>query len=278
MKKYLSLLLLNLGIISTAKAQTITLNGLAEIRTSSGSAFSNSCDIFLKINDENIINYKYAKLGRLEKAEDNTGKNLLHKETSFQYEALYEDQPQVALRTDVANREAKSITILKGEVVLYNPTESNGGLLKIENLKSKIHQNLSPTIPNLKIIYFTKDSKNAFLKDIKSKKEAELKKQPKETYELNQKLKATFETLEYYEDDPRAISLYIIGDAGKFVTVYFENTEGTQILKNGSMSSENVFTYYFNEEISPSWKLFLNVESEKSTKKIPFELKNIDLP
>jgi hypothetical protein len=54
--------------------------------------------------------------------------------------------------------------------------------------------------------------------------------------------------------------------------------DGTEINRNGSSYTNNLKTYFFSEEIKPSYTLVLTVETSGAVKTIPLNLKEIVLP
>ena len=70
----------------------------------------------------------------------------------------------------------------------------------------------------------------------------------------------------------------INGEQEKIISLQFEKPNGDKITNNGYMSSGDFITYYFNEDIESNYSLNITVEPSAALKKIPFLIKNIELP
>ena len=161
---------------------------------------------------------------------------------------------------------------------MFSPTEANGGIVKIKNFGTQTNKNLLPKEKDLSVVYLTKESYEKFINDQKSKREAELKKQPKEIQELAKGLVGLMDAFTYNDWSYPQVNLMITGDASRIISVSVLTPSGEELTSNGNSYSDNLKTYYFNEEIKPSYTLVLTVEVSSATKVVPFNIKDIVLP
>ncbi|MCC9018340.1 hypothetical protein [Flavobacterium lipolyticum] len=271
-----SLLLL---ITTVSFSQKISVSEINEKRSTSDNSFSNECEIELKISGDEVRKYKFVKISKITKAIDDQGIDLLNEDEKSNDYSKIDQTAKIKLEIKIPARKAKTIKELSGEVSLYNPNQANGSEIKITNYQNKTNVNLLPGKSGIEIIYLTKESYTKYVQENKNKKEEELKKLPEAARLMAQGLLGAFDGLFSSGDtDDNQVYFYVNGDKSKFVDLYFEDTAGKKIERNGSMSSNSLFTYYFEEKPNPNWKLVINIESDKSIKKIPFKLVDIELP
>lgn len=267
-----------LSISTSVYSQKISVNKIDERRSTSDGSFDNRCEIELKISGDEVRKYKFVKISKISKVIDDQELDLLQGDTEdFRYEEIGENA-KVEIRTKIPARKAVVIKELSGELSLYNPTETNGAIIKVLNYQSKTNVNLLPTTPGLQVIYLTKESLEKYAKEQKLLKEAELKKLPEIARKIAESMMQAFGGLASISEDTNQATFLVEGDESKLVDIYFEDAEGKKISRNGRFQSNNMITYSFDEKPDPSWKLILNIETPTSTKKMPFKLLNIELP
>lgn len=266
-------------ITSTLLSQKISVKEINESRTTSDNSYNNKCEINLKISGDEVRKYKFVKISKISKATDDKGIDLINEENhSFDYVNIDQDS-KITFELKVPSRKADVIKEIAGEICLYNPTELNGGIIKISNYQNKTNINLLPNNSTFQVVYLTKESYKKYVKDNKDKKEEELKKLPEIARKMVGGLVSAFEGMfGMDENDPNQVFFYINGEESKFVDAYFEDTNGKKIEHNGKTTSNNLISYSLSETPNPNWKLILNIESNNSIKKIPFLLTNIELP
>lgn len=280
MKTKLLLTSLFLLLTSVAFSQKISVSEINEKRsTSDNNSYNNECEIELKISGDEVRKYKFVKINKITKAIDDQGVDLINEDrTNFDYSKI-DQTAKIKLETKIASRKAKTIKELSGEVYLYNPNAVNGSEIKIPNYQKKTNVNLIPGKSDIQIVYLTKESYAKYVQENKDKKAEELKKLPEAARQLAEGLLGAFDGLFSSDDSDRnQVSFYVNGDKSKFVDLYFEDATGKKIERNGSIRNSNLFTYYFEENPNPNWKMVINIETDKSTKKIPFKLIDIELP
>jgi hypothetical protein len=264
---------------ATIYSQKVSVKEINEKRSTSDDSYGNKCEIELKVSGDEARKFKFVKISKVSKAIDDRDLDLLNEEqTEYNYLKLDKDS-KIELELKIPSRKAAVIKELSGEITLYNPTESNGGLVKIENYQSKTNTNLLPKNSPVQVVYLTKEFLEKYIKANKDKKEEELKKMPEIARKMAEALLVAFDGLfGFDEDDGSQAYFYINGDSSKFVELYFEDLNGKKIEKNSSASNNGLFSYSFGEKLNPNWKLFLSIESVTSTKKVPFKLLDVELP
>lgn len=259
-------------------SQSVVIEKIEECRSTTDSYFGNRCEIFLKIFGDEVRKNKFVRVNNIIKAVDDQGLNLIGEEKQTKYNEITGSNTSVSLNLMPTSRKAKVIKELSGEIALFTPTEANGGLVKIKNPVKSAMKDLLPKNKDLNVMLLTEESVEKFKKDQKNKKQAELKKQSKEVQEMANAIMGIFDEYFRWGDSKYEVSFMITGDQNKVVSIAYEKPDGTSITNNGYMSSNGLITYYFNEEIEPQYTLILNVESAGSVKKLPFSLKDVELP
>lgn len=260
-------------------AQKVSVLSVSESRSTQNSFYGNRCLVTLQITGDEVRKYKKAKVARVTKAMDEKGLDLIGEESA---DTKYEDIDGTSAKVDLSllttSRQATVISELAGEIILFAPTEANGGLVKVKAFGKSANKNLVPKVNNLSVVYLNKESLDKLEKEQKSKKEAELKKQSPEMQALAKELMNLVDAFSYMTESPNEVSFFISGDENKLIDLSFETPSGTKIDNNGWSSSGGLKTYYFNEEVKPEYTAILTVESEGAVKKIPFSIKDVDLP
>jgi hypothetical protein len=267
-------------LVSNAlSGQKVSFYSIYEQRSSGESYFGNRCDFGLRVEGPEIAQYKQVKVAKLTKAVDDLGTDMLNEDDV--QEMTYEEISQDAVlnvRTGLPARKATKIKELSGELHLYNPTEANGGILKISNYQSSTNKNLIPENHGITLLYVTKESLAQFAKAHKQKNENDLKKMSEKERSIADILVDASESSYDFGDDENQAMFIIDGKMEALVDLYFEDAKGQKIDRNGYMKTGGRMTYYYEEKPAPGWKLVLNIETPASVKVVPFSLKDIVLP
>jgi hypothetical protein len=275
----LSLTITLLIITSTLFSQKISVKEINESRSTSDNSYDNKCEIKLKISGDEARKYKFVKISKITRAIDDKGLDLINEDYhDYDYNKIDQDS-KIEFEIKVPSRKADVIKEISGEICLYNPTEINGGIVKIINYQNKTNLNLLPNNSPVQVVYLTKESYIKYVKENKDKKEEELKKMPEIARKMVEGLVSAFEGMfSMDENDPNQAFFFINGEKSKFVDLYFEDSNGKKIEHNGKSTTNSLISYSLHEKPSPNWKLILNIETNNSIKKIPFTLFNIELP
>lgn len=274
------------GIISillflscTVTAQKICVSEIDESRSTTGDSYKNKCDIELKISGDEVRKFRSAKILKINRIQDDQGLDLIDEEKiNYSYTKIEQDA-KIELEVKVPSRKAGMIRELSGEICLFNPSETNGSIVKVTNYQNRTNTNLLPEGSPVQIMYLTKESLAKYVKENKEKTSEELKNMPEIAREMTEGLLSAFEGFfGFDENDPNQAFFYISGDESKLVEMYFEDAKGIKVERNGSTSSNNLLAYFYDEKPKPAWKLVFNIETPASVKIIPFHLTDIELP
>lgn len=278
--KIINLLIILLVSFSTITfSQNVSVSKIIERRSTSDSHFDNKCEIELKISGDEIRKYKFVKISEITKAIDDHDLDLLESDERNDFE--YEKIDKIAIlkfETKIPARKATVVNEIAGELCFFNPTESNGSIVKISNYPAKTNTNLLPNKSEVQVIYLTKESLEKYAKEQELKKEEELKKLPEATRKMAEGFMGLLDIFSNFGSNPNDITFYVEGDKSKLVDIYFEDSNGKKIERNGRYQNNNIFSYSFSEKPNPNWKLVINIETNKSIKKVPFKIEKIELP
>jgi hypothetical protein len=260
-------------------SQKVSVSEVNESRSTSDNSYNKKCEIVLKISGDEARKYKFVKIAKVTKAVDDQDLDLLNEEkTNSDYKEI-DQEAKIEIEIKNPARKANTIKELSGELSLYNPSVTNGGIVKISGYQSKANTNLLPNNSPVQIIFLTKEFVAKYVKENKDKKEEELKKMPEIARKMAEGLISAFEGMfDRDNDSPNQAFFYINGDESKFVTLYFEDANGKKVERNGSSTNNGLMAYTYDEKPNPNWKLILNIETANSIKKLPFKILNIDLP
>jgi hypothetical protein len=269
-------LCLLIGFTSTF-SQTVSVNKINERRSTSDDYFDNKFEIELKISGDEVRKNKFIRIYKISTVTDDQGLDLIKDDNDYKYEEIDNDA-KIMFETKLPSRKSTVIKEISGEIMLYNPNEANGAVIKISNYQTKTNVNLLPSTAGVQLVYLTKESVDKYAKDQKLKKEEEIKKLSEPARTIAEEIVKVFDSFASISDSPSEPTFLIQGDESKFVDLYFEDETGQKIKRNGYSQNNNLITYSFREKPNPGWKLVLNIETNSSAKKIPFNLKNIELP
>jgi ribosomal protein L14E/L6E/L27E len=258
--------------------QKISIESIRENRSTGSGYFDNKCEITLKVSGVELRKFKYAKLSSLSTVIDDLDNNMMPEELKTDYNDFESEPVSIKFETLIPSRQATNIKELKGEIALFAPTVANGGILKIKNIGTQTNKNLTPKMPNFKVVYITKESYEKIAADEKAKRDEEIKKQSKEMQEIAKGLSELVDAFSFMNWDSPQATFMITGDEDALISVAFETPDGNTLSSNGSSYSGSIKSYFFSEEIKPNYTLVLTIESASAVKKIPFLLKGIDLP
>ncbi len=263
---------------SSAFSQKVALVSLEDRRSIGNSYFGNRCEIELKTTGDEVRKYKYVKIKGIIRAVDSEDVDLLNeKEEEQDYQEIGEEKLKIELKNPL--RKATAIKEIAGTLHLYNPTETNGAILKVANFQAKPNVNLLPKTAPISVAFFTKESVEKMAKQQKAQREAEMKKMDEASRKIAEGLIGIFEGFSGGLGSENELAFYIDGDLTKLVDIKFEDETGKEVKRNGRFTSgEHLYTYSFDQKPKPQWKIRVLVESTASVKAVPFSLKDIELP
>ena len=259
-------------------AQRVSVSKISESRSTEDSYFGNRTEIGITVSGDEVRRHKFVRISQITKAVDDQDFDLIGEKNSTEYAAIEGNAATLTLNLQNASRKAETIKEITGTLSLFAPTEANGGIIKVKNMGTQTNKDLVPKDKDLDIVYLTKESYEKFTQDEKNKREAELKKQPKEMQELAKGLMGLIDAFSFTDWSYPQVNLMIKGDPEKIVSLSVQKPTGEELSSNGSSSTTNLKTYFFSEEVKPNYTLVITVEVAGAIKSIPLNLKNVELP
>lgn len=258
--------------------QRVNVSKVSESRSTEDSYFGNRTEIGITVSGDEVRRHKFVRVSKITKATDDQDFDLIGEKDFTDYAEIEGNSASLTMYLLNASRKAETIKEVTGSLTLFAPTEANGGIIKVKNMGSQTNKDLVPKDKELDIVYLTKESYEKFTQDEKNKREAELKKQPKEMQELAKGLMGLVDAFSFTDWSYPQVNLMIKGDVSKIVSLSVQKPTGEELSSNGSSTTSNLKTYFFGEEVKSNYTLVLTVEVAGATKTIPLNLKNIELP
>lgn len=277
MKTY-SIIFVALLWAATALGQKVALVNLEDRRSIGSSYFGNRCELEVKTTGDEVKKYKYVKIKEIARAVDSEGTDLLNdKMDKADYVEIGDEKLKIELKNPM--RKATSIKEISGTLDLYNPTETNGAIVKVANFQAKPNVNMLPKKSPLSIVFFTKESVEKMAKEEKAEREAKMKQLDPATREIAAGLMALMEGFSAGMAGENELSFYVNGDVSKLVDIKVENETGKEVRRSGRfISGDHLHTYSYDEKPTPKWKIKILIETPASVKSVPFSLKDVELP
>ena len=159
---------INLGL-----GQKLKVINVEELRSINNSW--DFCKIEVKPIGDEIRNFTLYKISELKRAVDSKNINLLPEEIEItKYLPISESTIIQILK---ASRSANTLNI-DGNIILYKPTEENGGLVKISGFKSNPKVNLAPKSASYTIHFYDKATLEEMAKKDANKRYEDIEKLP----------------------------------------------------------------------------------------------------
>ena len=272
--KNLFLLVLSLCHL-VSYCQKLAMVNIEEQRSFSGSW--DNCKVELKPIGDDVRNYTYYKINEIRSASDNKGISIKPENLELnKYKPVTEN---LTISLQKASRSATTISI-DGSVSFYKPTEANGGIVKIGGFKGKPEVNLSSKTAPYKLYFYDKITLAKKSKIDEQIRYDNIQKLPEEEHGFASEVNSLVSGMKYYneEDLDRILFFAFSGDHSGILGMEFEDGKGEKMVPISSSIANSVHTYFFGENIEPTMKIILNVESAKSVKIVPFILVGLDLP
>jgi hypothetical protein len=212
----------------------------------------------------------------INKAVDDTERDLIKSEETVQFTEINKDNPGRAdftIKLKNPSRRAMTVKELSGEVEMYIPKNDPKAIVTIKNFTSqpgKPLNNKGLNENNIKVSVLTTDQ----YESIKEKQKAET-----DSSMLGQMVSALSNLFGGFSSPGKnSIILELIDPESRIINVEFVDKEGNIINTQGSSSSENIHVYDFDKPMPKNAQLKLYLKTDLAIKKMPFTLKDIDLP
>ncbi len=267
--KYFFTLVINLLLVSSCFALDVSIGEIKDSRTT-GSDFDSYLKLDLQlVGDEiDLDNIKGVKT-TIEKAVDDTGKNLINTEkTSSKFKALNKfTRVKNSTTLELKNPRRKAVTIasLSGTVEVFAPENDPESIVVVKNLSQHYGKSLpSEKLKNLGV--------NLVVSDPKSQAATKEKNKAALTGGMGS-LFTNFMTLK-----PNQLLFEIEDPKGSVVSYEIQDSNGVKLETAGSMSSGGSKRLNFRKNPPKDIQLVVFVKTPKAIKKADFNLKEIRLP
>lgn len=262
-------------IYTLSFSQKLIVNNIEEIRSTSGGW--NYCKVEVLPKEDEVRSYSRYKINEIKKAVDNKGTNLVPEDIQLGNYVPVSESLNIELLK--ASRGATSINV-EGTVNFYQPTEANGGIVKIAGFRGKPDVNLAPKGTSYTLYYYDKPTLVKKGNVDYEKRIENIEKMPEKERAFAYEVNSLISSIDYYTDEELEHTLFFAvgGDNSAVVGFEFEDDKGVKIQPSSSSYSEIGYTYYFEEKPKATMKVILNVENAKAIKTVPFTLIGLDLP
>jgi hypothetical protein len=249
-----------------------------------GSFFS-ECKVELKFTGDAAADAGTVRQVRVTEALDELGRDLkLSTDDDNSPRSLSSSRSSGALKTEVKlknpSRNATIIKSLKGEVELFNLTESNGAILRLKDvLKHPAEPIQNPALARyvIQLVYLTKESYEA--------KKKEMETQAKSGADgAGQKLGDAFGELfkgmlgGSMSNSKDAIQIYIKDPEKRIVGLEFQDAQGKPLKTRGGWTSNDFKQTDLAGPPPPDTQLVVQLAVPEAVKTFPFEVHDIPLP
>jgi hypothetical protein len=212
----------------------------------------------------------------INKAVDDTGRDLIKEEESVQTTEINKDNPGRAdftIKLKNPSRRAMTIKELSGEVEMYIPKNDPNAIVTIKNFtsqpgKSLVNKGLNEN--NIKVSVLTTDQ----YESVKEKQKAEA-----DTSILGQMVSSLANFFGGFSSPGKnSIILELIDPESRIINIEFVDQHGKVIDTQGSSSNGDIHVYDFEKSMPKNAQLKLYLKTRLAIKNMPFNLKDIDLP
>lgn len=258
--------------VCTVHAQQVSVSEISDKRTT-GKFFA-GLDIKLSVVGAGIADSKGLRRVKLDKAIDDTGRNLLREErfskTAFDADVISPKGDALDLELSLANpsRQAKTVQEISGYVELHTPQKDAKSILSFGPLSSLYGKKLPlpaalagkvGIIPVNKALYEEMRKANASANDGGDLVKA-----------LRQMFSGTM--------DPEALGFIVNGDMNDIVAIEVTDAQGKPLQRQGKFSSGGFTAINFSGGPAPSSLIKVYLATPQSLVKIPIQLKAVALP
>jgi hypothetical protein len=256
----------------TVQAQQVSVSEISDKRTT-GKFFA-GLDIKLSVVGAGVADSKGLRRVRLDKAIDDTGRNLLREErfvkTAFDAEIVSPKGDALDLELSLANpsRQAKTVQEISGYAELHTPQKDPKSVLIFGPLSSLYGKKLPlpaalagklGIIPVNKALYEEMRKANASATDGGDLVKA-----------LRQMFSGTM--------DAEALGFIVNGDMNEIVAIDVTDAQGKSLQRQGRFTSGGLTAINFPGGPAPSSLIKVYLATPQSVVKVPIQLKSISLP
>lgn len=279
---------------SAVRAQVRVMPGdVKDTRRTDG--FFNKLEVELKVLGDVLAQAKGIRY-TVEKAVDETGKNLINEEkTKSEFQEI-SDSESVKIELELKNpsRQAMTVKEISGSLEIYVPQrDANSSVTVPSFLKQtgKLITNPALKTAGLEVTIWTKEQFEAN----KKAEEEKLKKAIEEKRKKGEKQEADFgEALAeglakmfggmfgaFGQMGEHSVALQVNDPNARLISIEFETAQGKSIERNGRMTmgdQPKTMIYEFGEKLPATARLKVYLITPRSLIKVPFKLSDVPLP
>ena len=244
-------------------------------------AFNAECKVELKFTGDAAADAASVREVRVTRAVDETGRDLVLKEKDPFGNSGFGSHSG-ALRAEIKlrnpSRNASVIKLVEGEVELFSPTESNGGILVIKDiLKHPAEPIQNPVLKKfgIEIIYLTKESYDAKKKEIEAQNKSNAGGAVGEAF--GDLFKGMFTGM-MSSDSQNSLKLYIKDPDKRVIDFELQDSAGKALKTRSSWAMNGMHDQGLAAPAPPDAQLLIHLATPEATKSFPFKLENIPLP
>jgi len=268
-----------LSLSSLAFALDIQVGDVQDSRTT-GQFFS-GLTVDLKMVGDELNDASGVKVN-IASALDDTGRDLLNpeekKDTFEDLKQFGQTQNKVSLKLKNPARRANTIKELKGQLELYVPKNDPASKVTVNDLSKQGGKPIESQAFKDAGVQLTLMTSQQYEAEKKKQAdaaaaEAKAKGMPPEMLNMMNSL-----SMGMGSDDANSLIMKVTDPNNRLVEVTVLGTDGQPIRSNGSMSSGDTKTLYFEQKIPDGAKVEIALATPKSLMVVPLNLQNIALP
>lgn len=275
----------------------VEAGNLKETRRTDG--FFNQLEVELKITGP-VLNGAKALRVMVDKAADDTGKNLVSEKTSSRADFKEVDSKETEAKLDVeltnAERRATALTEIAGTIEIFIPARDPQSTVSLAGLQKQIGKQIaSPVLKSagVEVTIWNKEMFDARKKAEEDKVKSELEQKTKKA-EQSGDLKDAAEVLaqslisifggmfsSFADMEANDLAFNVKDPKSKLVAIELEDESGKKIESRGRMtmgSDPRTIIFGFEQKLPANARIKLYVLTPKSLVKTPFRLASIQLP
>ncbi len=244
-------------------------------------SFNSECKLELKFIGDAVADASGVRGVRLKKAVDDLGRDLIEGNDSDSSSSSISNQKSTVLKTDLKlrnpSRNAMTIKLLEGDVELFSPNSTNGGIVVVKDVLKKPAEFLTnATLQKFKIdlMYLTKETFEAKKKELEAKKNEAAGKIGEAFGEL---FKGMFNGL-MSSESPHSVRLYMKDPEKRVMAIELQDANGKALKRQGGWSSAEMRQIDLDGAPPPDSQLRIHLATPESIQTFPFKIENVPLP
>jgi len=271
-------------VCKTPTPARVSAGDITDIRTTG--AFASECKVELKFTGDAAADAGAVRAVRLTEAIDELGRDLRPPKTDDAPSLRESNFGHVgSLRTELKlrnpSRNAALIKSLKGEVELFCPSASNGGILTIKDiLRNPAEPVKNPALAKygISLVYLTKQSYEAKKKELEEQRKAGGSADDNKLGDaFGELFKGMFSGM-MSSSSKDALQLYVKDPEKRVIALEFQDAQGKPLKTRSRWSSGEFQQTELAGAPPPDTQLTVQLAVPEAVRTFPFELRDIPLP